>query len=100
MTVTEVMSQLESLGSEQTRKILRRHGAVDPFFGVKVGDLKPVAKKLKGQQDLALELCDTGNSDAQYLAGMIADGAVMTKPQLNRWGKTAAWGLISGHTVA
>ena len=24
----------------------------------------------------------------------------MTKPQLNRWAKTAAWGLISGNTVA
>lgn len=100
MPVADVMTQLEALGSEQTRKILRRHGAVDPFFGVKVGDLKPVAKKLKGQQDLALELYDTGNSDAQYLAGMIAAGAVMTKPQLNRWAKTAAWGLISGNTVA
>lgn len=94
------MAQLEALGSEQTKRILRRHGAVDPFFGVKVGDLKPVAKKLKGQQDLALELYDTGNSDAQYLAGMIADGALMTKPELNRWAKTAAWGLISGNTVA
>jgi len=64
-------AQLEALGSEQTRKNLRRHGATDPFFGVKVGDLKPVAQKLKGQQDLALQLYATGNSDAQYLAGMI-----------------------------
>ena len=100
MKLDDVMSQLEALGSEQTRKVLRRHGAVDPFFGVKVGDLKPVAMKLKGQQDLALELYDTGNSDAQYMAGMIADGTLMTKPELNRWAKTAAWGLISGNTVA
>lgn len=100
MTVAEVMSELEALGSEQTRKVLRRHGAIDPFFGVKVGDLKPVAKKLKGRQDLALDLYQTGNSDAQYLAGMIADGAQMTKPQLNKWAKTAAWGLISGNSVA
>lgn len=99
-TVTDVMTTLESLGSEQTRKVLRRHGAVDPLFGVKVGDLKPLAKKLKGQQDLALALYATGNSDAQYLAGMIADGKIMTHTELNRWAQTAAWGMISGNTVA
>ena len=100
MTLASTMQQLEALGSEQTKKILLRHGAVEPFFGIKIGDLKPLAKKLKGQQNLALELYDTGNSDAQYLAGMIAAGDQMTKPQLNRWAKTAAWGLISGNTVA
>jgi hypothetical protein len=100
MTCDEVMSELEALGSAQTRKVLRRHGAVDPFFGVKIGDLKPLAKKLKGRQELALELYATGNSDAQYLAGLIADGAAMTQGQLNTWARTAAWSLISGSTVA
>ena len=99
-TLTAVMQQLEALGSAQTKKTLLRHGAVEPFFGVKVGDLKPLAKTLKGQQDLALALYATGNSDAQYLAGMIADGATMTKTQLNTWAKTAVWGLISGNPVA
>lgn len=100
MTLAETMTALAALGSAQTKKVLLRHGAVEPFFGVKIGDLKPLAKKLKGRQALALELYATGNGDAQYLAGMIADGARMTKPQLNRWAKTAAWSLISGNTVA
>ena len=100
MTLTEAMTALAALGSEQTKKVLLRHGAVEPFFGVKIGDLKPLAKKLQGRQALALELYDTGNGDAQYLAGMIADGSAMTKPELNHWAKTAAWSLISGNTVA
>ncbi len=99
-SLVAVLAQLEALGSAQTKKTLLRHGAVEPFFGVKIGDLKPLAKQLKGQQDLALELYATGNSDAQYLAGLIADGATLTKTQLNAWAKTAAWGLISGNTVA
>ena len=98
-TLDEVMSALEAKGSEQTRKTLRRHGAVDPFFGVKVGDLKPIAKKLKDHQDLALELFATNNGDAQYLAGIVADGSRMTKAQLNTWARTATWGMISGTTV-
>ncbi|MCC5021677.1 MAG: DNA alkylation repair protein [Candidatus Synoicihabitans palmerolidicus] len=100
MTLAEVMSTLAALGSEQSKKTLLHHGAVEPFFGVKIGDLKPLARKLKGEQTLALELYATGNSDSQYLAGMIADGAKMTRTELNAWARTTAWGLISGNTVA
>jgi len=99
MKLKEVMSALEVRGSESTKRTLLKHGAKEPFFGVKVGDMKPIAKKLKGQQALALELFATGNGDAQYLAGMIADGRLMTAKQLQAWADTAAWDMISGNTV-
>jgi 3-methyladenine DNA glycosylase AlkD len=69
------------------------------MFGVKVGDLKPIAKLIKGDQKLALELFATGNSDAMYLAGLVADGAKMNKAELDRWAKNATWQMISGTTV-
>ncbi len=100
MNLAEAMSALEALGTEQTKKTLRRHGAVEPCFGVRIGDMKPLAKQLKGRQDLALELYATGNGDAQYFAGILADGAAMTRAQLNTWARTASWGMISGNTVA
>ena len=82
-TVTEVMAALKKLGSEQTRKTFARHGApVDQMYGVKVGDLKSIVKKIKGNQKLAMELYATGNSDAMYLAGLVADGAAMSKKEL------------------
>ena len=56
MTVDEVMHQLESFGTEGTRKIYKNHGAQDPIFGVKVGDLKKILKKTKVNHELALEL--------------------------------------------
>ncbi len=99
-TLVDVMKDLERLGTEQTRKTFARHGApADQMFGVKVGDLKTIVKKIKGQQDLALELYDTGNSDAMYLAGMVANGALMTKKQLESWAKKATWHMISDYTV-
>ena len=98
-TVSSVMTQLESKGSEQTRKTYRRHGAPEEMFGVKVGDLKPIAKRIKGQQQLACDLYETGNSDAMYLAGLVADGAQMNKRQLNAWAKRASWYMISEYTV-
>jgi 3-methyladenine DNA glycosylase AlkD len=71
MTKAEVMKELQSLGSEATKAILSKHGAREPFFGVKVEDLKKVMKKIKNDQQLAMELYETGNSDAMYLAGWL-----------------------------
>lgn len=98
-TVKTVMQELKKKGSEQTRKIFRRHGATGEMFGVKVADLKVIAKTIKGEQDLAFELYDTGNYDAMYLAGMVADGTQMNKKQLDAWAKAAEWQMISEYTV-
>jgi 3-methyladenine DNA glycosylase AlkD len=99
-SVSQVMSELKKKGSAQTRKIYARHGVADDnMFGVKVGDLKVIAKKIKGNQELALELYETGNSDAMYLAGMIADGSQMKTSQLNKWAKAAPWHYISEYAV-
>ena len=73
-SLAEVMQELSALGSPSIKKTLVRHGAPEPLFGVKIGDLKPLQKKLKGQQQLAMELYATKNSDAMYLAGLIANG--------------------------
>ncbi|WP_425397353.1 DNA alkylation repair protein [Aeoliella sp.] len=100
-SVTEVMKALKAKGSEQTRKTFSRHGApVDQMYGVKVGDMKVIAKKIKGNQQLALDLYDTGNSDAMYLAGIVAEGQQMTKRQLDAWVKAATWYMLSDHAVA
>ena len=99
MTATDVLVQLKALGSEQTKKTYLRHGAKEPLFGVKAADLKVLQKKIKTDHALARELYATGNSDAMYLASMIADPAAMTKADLQKWVKGAYWYMLSGHTV-
>ena len=99
MTAKDVMIRLEQLGTEQTKKTLLRHGAKEPYFGVKVADLKTLQKAIKTNHALALELYATGNSDAMYLAGMIADPAAMTKADLRKWAKGAYWYMLSGFAV-
>lgn len=99
MTLHDVMAALAAKGSESTKRIFLKHGAKEPFFGVKVGDLKVIAKKIRREQALALRLYATGNGDAQYLAGIIADGAVMTRKELQSWAEKAAWRMISATIV-
>lgn len=99
MTTKQVMAELKAKGTAQTKKTWLRHGAKEPIFGVKVGDMKPIAKKLKGRQDVALELYATGNGDAQYLAGMVADGRLMSRKEVQLWAERASWSMVSGWTV-
>ena len=39
ITYDEVMEKFRESGSDQTKKTFLRHGAKEPIFGVKVGDL-------------------------------------------------------------
>lgn len=100
MTIEEVLRELQRLGSESTKKTYLRHGAPEPIYGVRVGDLKPLRKALKGENALALELYATGNSDAMYLAGLVIDPLQMSKVQLRTWAKQATWYMVSEFTVA
>lgn len=94
------MQQLQVMGNAQTKKILMNHGAREPFFGVKVEDLKKIQKKVKYNYELSMELYRTGNSDAMYLAGLIAEPAKMTKADLQEWAEKAYWYMLSEYTVA
>lgn len=101
-TANSIMDALKKKGSEKTCTIYARHGmAGKPMFGVSIADLKTIAKTIRGQQALAGELYETGNLDAMYLAGMVADGSQMSTAQLNVWAEGAAGlQMISEYTVA
>jgi 3-methyladenine DNA glycosylase AlkD len=99
MNIKETLEELKSYSNESTKKVLLKHGAKEPFYGVKVENLKKIQKKIKKDYTLALALYDTGISDAMYLAGLIADDKKMTKENLHHWAKNATWSMISEYTV-
>lgn len=100
MAAAEILDRLESLGSPSYRRILQNHGAQEPLYGVKISELKSILKSHRGDHDLALELYASGNYDAQYLAGLMADESRMSKAELKRWLKTANSVTICGNVVA
>lgn len=99
MTCEDIVNELRSLGNESIKRIFMKHGAEEPFFGVKIEHLQKIRKRLGVNYKLALELYDTGISDAMYLAGLIADDAKMTKKDLERWANGAYWQMLSEYTV-
>jgi len=99
MKVAEIMTELQAMGSESIKKILLKHGVKEPFFGVKVEHLKTIQKKVKKDYQLAKDLYATGNADAMYLAGLIADDKKMTKAELQIWVEQAVSNNIAEYTV-
>lgn len=84
MTVDEVLAQLKSLGNEKVRAHNTKCGASDNQFGVKRGDLRIVADKIKTNHELALALWETGNVDAQFLATLVITPQVLSADEMER----------------
>jgi 3-methyladenine DNA glycosylase AlkD len=100
MNVEMVMQELEALGKERTKKMYISNGAHEPLFGVATGAMKPIVRKIKINQDLAEELYSTGNYDAMYFAGIIADPKAMTESDYDRWMDAAYFYMLSDYVVA
>jgi hypothetical protein len=99
MTAKEILAELKPLGGDGYKKVIFNHGVKEPCFGVKISELQKIQKRIKKDYRLALELYATGNYDAMYLAGLIADDAQMTKADLQRWADQAYCKPLYGATV-
>ncbi|MFE8697393.1 DNA alkylation repair protein [Cytobacillus sp. FJAT-53684] len=100
MDFETVMQELESLGKERLKKMYMGNGAQEPLFGVATGAMKPMAKIIKKNQPLAEQLYATGNYDAMYFAGVIADPMIMTEEDFERWIDGAYFYMLSDYVVA
>jgi 3-methyladenine DNA glycosylase AlkD len=81
-SVNEVLSQLESLGNEKVRAMYAKNGASQNQYGVKLGDIRSLAKSLKADHEFALRLWETGNVEARLLAVLMIDPTKLTPEQL------------------
>lgn len=83
-SVTEILADLVAKGSETTRKIYVKQGAGAQIMGVKMGDLRALAKPLKKQHALALELWETGWFEARVLATLLLDPKLLSEAECIR----------------
>lgn len=100
MDTQTVLKELERLGSEQIKKIYIRHGAKEPLYGVATGAMKPLAKKIGRDYALSMALYDTGNYDAAYFAGIIADPGRMTPADFEHWMESAYCHMMADYVAA
>ena len=72
------------MGTEQTRKTYARHG-VEDALGVLYSDFYKLAKEIKVDHELAVELWESGYFDARVVAGMVADPEKFNASTANTW---------------
>src|SRR5688572_4517368 len=84
MTLNETFKQLKALGNEKVRALNAKSGAGDNQFGVSLGDIRTVAKKIKTDHALALSLWETGNVDAQFLATLLITPKKLSAKEMDR----------------
>lgn len=83
MTVKEAMKELQSLSNEKMLAMNVKNGAGKNQYGVKLGDIRNVAKKIKIDHELGLELWKTKNIEAQLLACLIMKPKLLSIQDLN-----------------
>lgn len=95
MTVDEILAQLESLGNDARRAHNTKAGAPSNQFGVKLGDIRAMAKSIKTDHALALKLWDTGNVEAQLLATLIIKPRSLSAGELDRLTRTTTCAQVA-----
>jgi 3-methyladenine DNA glycosylase AlkD len=93
--VREVLAQLERLGTRATRDGLARYGIVAPrAFGVPVGAIKQLGKRIGRDHELALALWATGWYEARMLCAFVGEPDRITPAQMDRWARDFDnWGI-------
>ncbi|HTI27868.1 MAG TPA: DNA alkylation repair protein [Kutzneria sp.] len=79
-TVAEVMAELAALDDPKARAINEKHG---DDHGVNLGRLRALAKRLKTQQELAVQLWATGDTAARLLALLICRPKAFGRDELD-----------------
>jgi 3-methyladenine DNA glycosylase AlkD len=87
MNLNSALRELKRRGTAQNRKVYRRHGVGENMYGVSFADLRLLAKQIKVDHDLAVQLWHTGNHDARILAALIADPTQFDAKTLDAWSK-------------
>jgi 3-methyladenine DNA glycosylase AlkD len=86
MSTAAVLAWLRRHGSERNVAGMARYGIVAKrVFGVSMGTMQPLARRLRPNHSLALALWQSGWYEARLLAALIDDPALVTRSQMNRW---------------
>jgi len=96
MNLKETLAKLESLGDEKRRAFNVKSGAGKAKqFGVAMGDIRALAKKLKTDHELALRLWKTGNIDAQLLAILLMKPKSLSAAELDTMVRAARFAWVA-----
>ena len=99
-TVNEALKQLKALGTEKVRAQNAKSGAGNNQFGVSLGDIRTLAKKIKTDHALALSLWETGNADAQFLSTLLIQPKKLSAKEMDRMVRSVSFVRVADWLIA
>ena len=100
MTLKQTLDELEVLGNAKVRAQNAKNGAGDNQFGVSLGDIRALAKKIRTNHELALSLWETGNVDAQFLAALLIQPRKLSTEELDRMVRSLTFVRVADWLIA
>lgn len=100
MTLNETLKQLQALGNAKVRAQNAKSGAGDDQFGVSLGDIRALAKKIRSDHPLALSLWETGNVDAQFLATLVIEPEKLSAKEMDRMVRSISFSRVADWLIA
>lgn len=89
ITFDQLDAELSAFQNPNTIKIFRNHGCPETLelYGLKIGDLKKIIRreKLNKNQELAIQLIESNNSDLIYLGLLAVDPKKLDVNQIEQW---------------
>lgn len=97
-TVKEVTRELRALADPRRREKMEYFGIeVKRALGIRVPQLRLLAKRIGKNHGLAQQLWTKGNHESRILAAMIEEPALVTAIQMERWARECnSWDLVDG----
>ncbi|HCT62695.1 MAG TPA: hypothetical protein DIC19_01200 [Erysipelotrichaceae bacterium] len=81
-TVKSILSELEPLVNETSKKVYFRQGIQEEVLGIKMGDIRKLAKRIGVNTKLAWDLWNTKIYELRILALSIFDGKNLSESEL------------------
>jgi 3-methyladenine DNA glycosylase AlkD len=100
MTLNEALEELKALGNAKVRAQNAKGGAADNQFGVSLGDIRALAKKIRTNHELALSLWESGNVDARFLATLLVQPKKLTAKELDRMVRSLTFVRVADWLIA
>ena len=86
MLYEDIIGELKAMASPANVAGMARYGIItDKALGVSIYHLRPLARRIGIDHDLAVRLWDSGIHEGRLLTGMIGDPAATTRRQADAW---------------
>ncbi len=90
MSIGEIEAEFQKMANEKTKAVYIKQGVTGKVFGVKLGDIRTLAKKIKSNHTLGLLLWRTLVVENQLLATLLLDVTKIAPDELDEMVRSAS----------